>query len=71
MDCKVKYFKRFGISWCKWYYKELLNHKIMNNENLAEWEPLADEVEEIRHGTSKINDLTSGIKRKQMHQKFL
>lgn len=37
--------------------EELLNHKIMDNENLSELEPRTDEVEEIRHGTSKANDL--------------
>lgn len=56
MDCKVKFFKRFKISWCK-YTEELLNQKIMDSENQSELEPITDEVEEIRHGTSKANDL--------------
>lgn len=29
----------------------------MGSENLSELEPITDEVEEIRHGTSKANDL--------------
>lgn len=37
--------------------EELLNHKIMDNENLSELRSLTDEGEEIRHGTSKANEL--------------
>lgn len=29
----------------------------MDSENLSEIEPITDEVEEIRYGTSKANDL--------------
>lgn len=29
----------------------------MDSETLSELEPVTDEVEEIRHGTSKVNDL--------------
>lgn len=62
---KVRFLKRFGISWCKWSWKTA------ESQNHGQWEfikeSLADQVKEIWWGTSRANDLNINSLKKMVN----